>query len=205
MTTHRKQDQERRRRSPNPNPGPTLQPSRMIKVGAQDLRSGRVHEDHAVPSPRHEATAATGENLAHDLRARGRHSVRRDIPPSASPAPGPAARISCAPGGTYHAENCDLYLYMGLGRYENGKFHLIASLRHSADAIRIAEWTASFRHASRLLYEATDGRQPDWDTDLLQRLHGGCDRRPLAGGVDRPVGLAARRDRPTRRLRASVR
>lgn len=47
---------------------------------------------------------------------------------------------------------------MGLGRYQSGKFHLIASFRHNADQARIDEWKASFVQASRLLFEATDGQ-----------------------------------------------
>ncbi|MHA6784066.1 VWA domain-containing protein [Pseudonocardia saturnea] len=47
---------------------------------------------------------------------------------------------------------------MGLGRYQDGRFHLIASLRHDADQARIDEWRASFAQASRLLFEATDGQ-----------------------------------------------
>jgi von Willebrand factor type A domain/IgA Peptidase M64 len=47
---------------------------------------------------------------------------------------------------------------MGLGRLQDGKFDLIASVRHSADANRLDEWRISFEQASRLLFEATDGQ-----------------------------------------------
>ncbi|BBO89483.1 vWA domain-containing protein [Desulfosarcina ovata] len=47
---------------------------------------------------------------------------------------------------------------MGLGRYKNGKFDLILSLRHNADATRIGQWERSFRRASEILFDATDGQ-----------------------------------------------
>jgi hypothetical protein len=47
---------------------------------------------------------------------------------------------------------------VGLGRYHDGKFDLVLSLRHNADAARIEEWERSFRHASEILYDATDGQ-----------------------------------------------
>lgn len=47
---------------------------------------------------------------------------------------------------------------MGLGRYQGGKFDLVLSLRHAADAARILEWERSFRRASEILYDATDGQ-----------------------------------------------
>lgn len=47
---------------------------------------------------------------------------------------------------------------MGIGRYKEGKFDLVLSVRHNADAARLALWEASFRRASELLYDATDGQ-----------------------------------------------
>src|SRR5512144_1017267 len=47
---------------------------------------------------------------------------------------------------------------VGLGRYQSGEFHLVASLRHPADQGRIDEWRPCFVHASRLLFEATNGQ-----------------------------------------------
>ena len=47
---------------------------------------------------------------------------------------------------------------MGLGRYQGGKFDLVLSVRHNADAARILEWEQSFRRASEILYDATDGQ-----------------------------------------------
>ena len=47
---------------------------------------------------------------------------------------------------------------MGIGRYSNGKFDLILSLRHNADATRIEQWERSFRRASEILFDATDGQ-----------------------------------------------
>jgi len=47
---------------------------------------------------------------------------------------------------------------MGIGRYKNGKFDLILSLRHNADATRIQQWERSFRRASEILFDATDGQ-----------------------------------------------
>lgn len=47
---------------------------------------------------------------------------------------------------------------MGLGRYQAGKFDLVLSLRHNANAARILEWEQSFRRASEILYDATDGQ-----------------------------------------------
>ena len=47
---------------------------------------------------------------------------------------------------------------MGLGRYQSGQLHLSASFRYDADQVEIDAWTASFKQASRLLYEATDGQ-----------------------------------------------
>lgn len=47
---------------------------------------------------------------------------------------------------------------MGLGRYKDGKFDLVLSVRHDADADRLALWEASFRRASELLYDSTDGQ-----------------------------------------------
>jgi hypothetical protein len=47
---------------------------------------------------------------------------------------------------------------MGLGRYQSGKFDLVLSVRHAADAARILEWEQSFRRASEILYDATDGQ-----------------------------------------------
>lgn len=47
---------------------------------------------------------------------------------------------------------------MGIGRYKNGKFDLVLSLRHNADADRITQWERSFRRASEILYDATDGQ-----------------------------------------------
>lgn len=47
---------------------------------------------------------------------------------------------------------------MGVGRYKNGKFDLILSIRHNADETRIEQWERSFRRASEVLYDATDGQ-----------------------------------------------
>jgi hypothetical protein len=47
---------------------------------------------------------------------------------------------------------------MGLGRSKDGKFDLILSIRHNADATRIEQWERSFRRASEILYDATDGQ-----------------------------------------------
>lgn len=47
---------------------------------------------------------------------------------------------------------------MGLGRYSNGRFRLLLSVRHTADAIRLDEWRLSFQHASQMLFDATDGQ-----------------------------------------------
>lgn len=47
---------------------------------------------------------------------------------------------------------------MGIGRFENGKFDLILSLRHNADATRIEQWERSFRRASEILFDASDGQ-----------------------------------------------
>ncbi len=47
---------------------------------------------------------------------------------------------------------------MGIGRYKDGKFDLILSLRHDADADRIDQWECSFRRASQVLFDATDGQ-----------------------------------------------
>lgn len=47
---------------------------------------------------------------------------------------------------------------MGTGRYKNGKFDLILSIRHNADATRIQQWERSFRRASEILFDATEGQ-----------------------------------------------
>jgi hypothetical protein len=47
---------------------------------------------------------------------------------------------------------------VGLGRYQGGKFDLVLSVRHAANAARILEWEQSFRRASEILYDATDGQ-----------------------------------------------
>lgn len=47
---------------------------------------------------------------------------------------------------------------MGIGRYKNGKFDLILSIRHNADTTRIQQWERSFRRASEILYDSTDGQ-----------------------------------------------
>lgn len=47
---------------------------------------------------------------------------------------------------------------MGIGRFDDGKFDLILSLRHDADATRVEQWERSFRRASEILYDATDGQ-----------------------------------------------
>lgn len=47
---------------------------------------------------------------------------------------------------------------MGVGRYKDGKFDLILSIRHNADAPRIEQWERSFKRASEILYDATDGQ-----------------------------------------------
>lgn len=47
---------------------------------------------------------------------------------------------------------------MGLGRHQGGKFDLVLSVRHNANAARILEWEQSFRRASEILYDATDGQ-----------------------------------------------
>lgn len=47
---------------------------------------------------------------------------------------------------------------MGIGRFQDGKFDLILSVRHDADAARIDQWERSFRRASEVLLDATDGQ-----------------------------------------------
>ncbi|MHA2262797.1 MAG: hypothetical protein ACXAEN_10435, partial [Candidatus Thorarchaeota archaeon] len=47
---------------------------------------------------------------------------------------------------------------MGTGRYKNGKFDLVLSLRHSADDTRILQWERSFKRASEILFDATEGQ-----------------------------------------------
>jgi len=47
---------------------------------------------------------------------------------------------------------------MGNGNLSAGKFNLILSIRHNANATRLNEWQASFERASRLLFDATDGQ-----------------------------------------------
>lgn len=47
---------------------------------------------------------------------------------------------------------------MGIGRLDAGRFNLILSVRHNADASRVDEWRASFQRASELLFDATDGQ-----------------------------------------------
>ena len=47
---------------------------------------------------------------------------------------------------------------MGLGRYKNGKFDLLLSIRHNADQTRIEQWERSLRRASEILFDATDGQ-----------------------------------------------
>ena len=47
---------------------------------------------------------------------------------------------------------------MGIGRYKDGKFDLILSIRHNADATRLQQWERSFKRASRILFDATDGQ-----------------------------------------------
>jgi hypothetical protein len=47
---------------------------------------------------------------------------------------------------------------MGIGRYKNGKFDLILSIRHQADSTRILQWERSFKRASEILFDATDGQ-----------------------------------------------
>lgn len=47
---------------------------------------------------------------------------------------------------------------MGIGRFQDGKFDLILTVRHDADAARIEQWERSFRRASEILYDATDGQ-----------------------------------------------
>ena len=47
---------------------------------------------------------------------------------------------------------------MGIGRFDNGKFDLVVSLRHGADAARLEQWERSFARASEILYDATDGQ-----------------------------------------------
>ena len=47
---------------------------------------------------------------------------------------------------------------MGVGRYKDGKFDLILSIRHVADATRILQWERSFKRASEIIYDATDGQ-----------------------------------------------
>ena len=47
---------------------------------------------------------------------------------------------------------------MGMGTFSGGKFDLIVSIRHDADAARLAEWQASFERASKILFDATDGQ-----------------------------------------------
>lgn len=47
---------------------------------------------------------------------------------------------------------------MGLARFNNGAFRLIASVRHNADDARLDEWKASFQRASQMLFDATIGQ-----------------------------------------------
>lgn len=47
---------------------------------------------------------------------------------------------------------------MGTGRYKDGKFDLILSIRHDADDTRILQWERSFRRASEILFDATEGQ-----------------------------------------------
>lgn len=47
---------------------------------------------------------------------------------------------------------------MGIGRYKDGKFDLVLSVRHAADASRIAQWERSWKRASEILFDATDGQ-----------------------------------------------
>lgn len=48
--------------------------------------------------------------------------------------------------------------YPGAGKYEDGKFTLIISVRHDACATRLKEWRIAFQNASELLLDATDGQ-----------------------------------------------
>ncbi|MCK5291242.1 MAG: VWA domain-containing protein [Thermoplasmata archaeon] len=47
---------------------------------------------------------------------------------------------------------------MGIGRHKDGKFDLVLSLRHDADNTRIEQWMRSFKRASRILFDSTDGQ-----------------------------------------------
>lgn len=63
---------------------------------------------------------------------------------------------------------------MGIGRYKNGKFDLIVSLRHDADDERIEQWERSFRRASEILFDATDG-QMQFGQIFVAKNSAGCD------------------------------
>ena len=47
---------------------------------------------------------------------------------------------------------------MGIGRLVGSRFNLVLSVRHNADAARLAQWRASWERASRVLFDATDGQ-----------------------------------------------
>lgn len=64
---------------------------------------------------------------------------------------------------------------MGLGRYSNGLFRLILSLRHDADAARLDEWRLSFQHASQMLFDATDGQHRFSEILVANNSRGGAE------------------------------
>jgi uncharacterized protein YegL len=48
--------------------------------------------------------------------------------------------------------------YAGGGKYENGRFNLLVSIRHDANPDTLNLWKNAFQQASELLYDATDGQ-----------------------------------------------
>lgn len=64
---------------------------------------------------------------------------------------------------------------MGLGRYQAGKFDIVLSVRHNADAACILEWQQSFRRASEILYDATDGQMQFGRVYLANNSRGGAE------------------------------
>lgn len=64
---------------------------------------------------------------------------------------------------------------MGLGRYANGLFRLVLSVRHNADAARLEEWRRSFQHASQMLFDATDGQHRFSEVLVANNSRGGAE------------------------------
>src|SRR6266511_3654933 len=62
---------------------------------------------------------------------------------------------------------------MGIGRLVGNRFNLVVSLRHNADAKRLAEWKASFERASALLFDATDGQHEFGEILVCNNSSGG--------------------------------